>query len=209
MIRRFLALAIVSLFVMFPITAQSTADDEDEGITLYSDTTTISSSQTHNISVIAGDSIMNFNLNAPLQLFSDLTTIGGTMALGAIVLFFLILLIPLIIIIILIIYFIRHNNAREKAIISAIESGREISIDLLPDVLLPKERLWRKGLKNISIGLGIAVLALFISFKLLAGIGFFIAIYGAWQAVAARTTKESDRYLDSKIKDKEKEDVEP
>ncbi len=178
---------------LLPIMAASNQEDEDqadEGISLYSDTTsqglsTLNSQSNNN----ASRGCISLDMNNPIQMLMDLATIGGAIALIALLIF----AIPLILIIVLVIYLLRCRQKKEKAVLHALENGQQISTELLPEVFMPNELLWRKGLRNIFLGLGIAVFAFIINFKILLGIGLFIAIYGAWQAIAAKTTKTPNK----------------
>ena len=56
--------------------------------------------------------------------------------------------------------------------------------------------MWQRGVKNIFIGLGIAVLFYCFGFESLAGIGWLVAICGVGQAIIGKTTQRKNNRND-------------
>ena len=91
--------------------------------------------------------------------------------------------------IVMILYFVfRRRKERYKIVEKAMETGRPLPKDMLNPDLESKELLWRKGVKNFFIGLGLVALFLSFGFDSLTGVGALVAIYGVGQAVIARTS---------------------
>lgn len=59
------------------------------------------------------------------------------------------------------------------------------------------EWLWRRGIRNLAIGLGIALLFLCMGAKAITGVGLLIACYGGGQMVMARTSANKKNDIDS------------
>ena len=72
----------------------------------------------------------------------------------------------------------------------AMMSGQTMPQDIVRKAVETDYEQWRRGLKNIFLGLGIAVLCYCLGAYRLAGIGWLVAIYGAGLAVIARTSKK-------------------
>ena len=68
----------------------------------------------------------------------------------------------------------------------AMENGQPI-----PDQFMEPEKTdtWQRGVKNIFIGVGIAVLFYCFGFESLAGIGWLVAICGVGQAVIGKASQ--------------------
>lgn len=182
------------------------------GIVVFSDT---ASMDTAGLSVGGGVNMLGFwndenafkDINDPIALFAYLAEIGG---LTSVILsfFFLLLLIVLallpVIIVGLIIYFILKNrNERYRMFEKAMENGRPLPNDFMDRKFSGDDLIWRKGIRNIAIGLGIVVFGFIVSASFFRGVGCIILIYGIGQAVIARTSagKNSRRNYDDDMKD--------
>ena len=68
------------------------------------------------------------------------------------------------------------------------ETGQPLPDDMKRGAIESNEVLWRKGVKNFFIGLGL--IAVFVSFDIesLIGVGVLVALYGAGQGVIAKTS---------------------
>ena len=88
----------------------------------------------------------------------------------------------------------------------AMESGRPIPDNLLKKDDFSNEALWKKGVKNGCLGIGLVVCFYIIGANPLTGIGWLVFFYGLGQCIIARTTgrrkrtDESDFFMDD-IKD--------
>ena len=60
------------------------------------------------------------------------------------------------------------------------------------------EYLWKKGIKNVFLGIGLAILFKCLGADPLTGIGWLVALYGVGQAVISKTSsRKRDRYDDN------------
>lgn len=88
-----------------------------------------------------------------------------------------------------------YKNRKQKARLAelAMEKGQPLPEGLAPGRLEPVELVWRKGIRNVSIGLGLACLFAFMEWGWAIGIALFVAIYGGGQMVIARTSAAKGR----------------
>lgn len=89
----------------------------------------------------------------------------------------------------LIIYLIvKSRNQKLRLAEMAIKSGQPIPDFVAKNKTIRNDLMWSKGIKNISIGIGLTIMFFILGFNSLCGIGLLIAIYGVGQAVIAKTT---------------------
>ena len=191
--------------------ASEVSADDTAAIVAYSDTASSdtvahasqSSRQTWQQQVLDDDTSWN-RVSDPFELIAYLTTIG----MGGVVvaIFFVLLCIvvvfsPIILIAVILYLVFKRRNERYKAMEKAVESGRPVPEEMRSPVFESSEVLWRKGVKNFFIGLGLV--AMFLSFDVeeLVGIGVLVALYGAGQAVIAYTTRKKNEAKDDGIDD--------
>lgn len=172
-------------------------------IEAYSDTTAVdtaagngvaspsSYSSGHSVSISLGD------VSDPFDLIAYLVTVGAggvIVAVFFVILGLLFLLSPLILIGLIFYFVFRRRKERYKIVEKAMETGRPVPEEFVGNDKADRDILWRRGIKNASIGLGIVALALVISADFLAGVGLLFAFYGAGQAVIiARTSGKNSR----------------
>lgn len=183
---------------------EQTAQTDTAGIEAYSDTTTVSqadtSASTSEDTYDKGNNIkLSFDdVSDPFNLIAYLTTIGVGGVIVAI--FFVILCLltvfsPVILIAVILYLLVRRKRERYRIIEKAMETGQPIPDELRRTETMSSDMLWRRGIRNASIGLGIVALALCMWSDFIGGVGLVILFYGLGQAVIARTTnrKKDDK----------------
>lgn len=103
---------------------------------------------------------------------------------------------PIVLVCFIFYFLFRRHNDRYRIMEQAVEKGVSLPKDLFRDTFESKERLFRKGVRTASIGLGVIVFSFFVHNHTLCGIGFMIAIYGAGQALIGRTSRRRDESED-------------
>ena len=179
--------------------------DEEEGIVAYSDTTSVSDTVStgknyvnigrHNITIY-GDDDEDFSVSEKwlLEILSGTAGIGATLfALFIVILIFIFLCAPFIIIALIIWYQIRKNNQRLEFARKAMESGQPLPQEVLPVDRQTDLYLWRKGLRNTFLGLGLIIAGGVLNMPFLTAIGFIVCCMGIGQAVIAKTTKKDNK----------------
>ena len=88
-----------------------------------------------------------------------------------------------------------YKNRKQKLRLAelAMAKGQPLPDSLAPGRLEPAELVWRKGIRNVSVGLGLACLFAFMEWGWAIGIALFVAIYGGGQMVIARTSAAKKR----------------
>lgn len=154
-------------------TAGNAAHDADE-VVAYSDTT-MSADSSSAQSVSNADQYDDSDRYNPSR-FSDFIV--------AIMLLFLFM--PIIIVFIIIRYIIRRHNDRVRLAEKAMEQGCQLSDEQMPLSRKSPEYMWRRGVRNVSMGLGLMLLFWFLNANPLVGIGGLIACLGAGQMFMVR-----------------------
>lgn len=187
--------------------AATNPQDDDEGIVAYSDTTsasdTVSIGKTHikvgksNITIIGDDDDLE-DLSVDKKWLLDI--LSGTAGIGAmlfalfiVILIFIFLCAPFIIIALIIWYQIRKSNQRLEFARKAMESGQPLPQEVLPMDRQTDVYLWRKGLRNTFLGLGLVIAGGVLDMSLLIAIGFIVCFMGIGQTVIAKTTKKGHK----------------
>ena len=179
--------------------APAVAAVDSGGVVAYSDTTSADSSVAVGASAPAvGHSVsLSFDdISDPLSLIANLTTIGAggvAMAILMVVIGLVFLLSPVILAVVILYLLFRRRNERYNSAGKAMETGQPLHKDVRRAEMESKELLWRKGVKNFFIGLGLVALFLSLGVDGLAGVGALVALYGVGQAVIARTSARKGR----------------
>jgi hypothetical protein len=122
---------------------------------------------------------------------------GGLGAILAVILILLIILGPFIFVGFIIYLIFKNRRQRYQLAEKAMESGQQIPQELVRTELQSDEYLWKKGIKNVFLGIGLAILFKCLGADPLTGIGWLIALYGVGQAVISKTSsRKRDRYDD-------------
>ena len=193
-----------------PRTAVVDDNKDDNGIEAYSDTSsTAEQLDTAAYSTTAdADDVNDSNrfdpsrFSDPFSWFAFLGTSGFvgiviTILLIGVVLLFLFM--PLIIVLLIIRYLVRRHNDRVRLAEKAMEQGQPISEGEMPLNKKSPDYLWRRGVRNVSIGAGLALFFWFLGADSLVGIGLLVACLGVGQMFMVRYN------YDSKFKRKEEE----
>ena len=170
------------------------ADKPDEGIEAYSDTSSVvpADSDAYDAGfAMPVDDSNRFNpsrFDDPFSWLASLSTsfVGVVIAIFVILLVLLFLLMPFIILLLIIRYFIRRHNDRVRLAEKAMETGQPLSEEEMPLGEKSPEYMWRRGVRNVSIGLGLMLFFWFLGMESLIGIGGLIAIMGAGQMFMVR-----------------------
>ena len=165
----------------------------DEGIEAYSDTTS---------AVIDA-----FPFDDSDFAFAEkmIDRFGGFFAFLIILLVFLFLAAPFIILALVLWLIFRNRNRRYKLAEKAMETGQPLPQELIRTEQQSDEYLWKKGIKNTALGIGLVAFFYCLGADPLVGIGWLGALFGVGQAVIAKTSaskrdKQSDdfKYFDEK-----------
>lgn len=172
-------------------TTANTSGNEDEGIEAYSDTTGACADTTGGY---AQDSLMSHSYSVNLNgiglgnIFNEFPSIMSGMF-GAALILLIIFVFPPIAILALLLYFIYKSRKQNiKPAGTAMQNGQPMPGQQLGQAAISDEQMWRKGIKNIFLGIGLMFLFGFMGFNTGIGIGFLVLFYGAGQAVTARTS---------------------
>ena len=101
---------------------------------------------------------------------------------------FLFLMSPVIIILFIIRYLIKRHNDRVILAQKAMETGQPVPADVAPSPKRTNEDLWRKGINNAAIGVGLMLMFWWMGTKEIAGVGALVLCMGIGQMFIARTS---------------------
>lgn len=169
----------------------------DENVA-FSDTTSVTTysfdeaNSTDDANAAVNDSPLNFShYDNPFAWFATLFTAGFggiVLALLVIVVVFTFIFAPFIILFMILRYLMRRHNDRVELAEKAMEAGVDVPEHLRPVSRQSDDYMWRKGVKNASIGFGLMVIFFFWDIRFFAGIGGFVLCYGIGQMLIARTS---------------------
>lgn len=161
----------------------------DEGIEAYSDTTSaVIDSVANSGTYVSVDDSFPFDdehLDFVEKMFERF---GGFFAFLIILLVFLFLTAPLIILALVLWLIFRNRNRRYKLAEKAMETGQPIPQEFIRTEQQTDDYLWKKGIKNTALGLGLVAFFYCLGADPLVGIGWLVALFGVGQAVIARTS---------------------
>lgn len=181
-------------------TPQPSVDADTAGIELFSDTTNVDTtdvSTTHsgtNGIDWEGDWDSDEDLSPEDVLgLLGLGVSGTALGIVAVIFALFIIALPFLGIALIVWLIVRSRNRRYRIAEKAVESGQPI-----PDQLMEPEKtdMWQRGIKNIFLGLGLAVLFYCFGMESLAGIGWLVAICGVGQAVIGKTSQRRNNRND-------------
>lgn len=180
----------------------------DEGIEAYSDTSSVSA-VTDTATYVQDSQTDDYNRFSPKRFDDPLSWLaylcsasfwGVAFTILFVGLFLLVLFSPLIIVLPIIRYIIRRHNDRVRLAEKAMESGQAFD-EQMPLSRRSPEYMWRKGVKNVSIGVGLMIFFWFLGAESVVGIGGLIACMGAGQMFMARHNYNGRTRADSKPDD--------
>lgn len=111
---------------------------------------------------------------------------GILITLFSLLLLFLFLVMPFIAFFMVLRYIVRRHKDRVRLAEMAIRQGHPLTAGQMDFELRPRSYMWRKGVKNLSVGIGLMIFFLFLGVEPLAGIGALVACMGAGKMFMAR-----------------------
>lgn len=165
---------------------------DEEGIVAYSDTVTADTAS-------AANGGATFDNDAPVSR-DELLEFYNSLP-GWIVKLFLILcvfvpmllcfLAPIIVVLLVIRYFMRRHKDRVRLAEMAMEKGEPFTDELKPLSKKSPEYMWRRGVRNTSIGAGLMIFFWFFGMQPLMGIGALVACIGLGQMFMVKYNYDS------------------
>lgn len=176
------------------VTASAATDSAHVGIDVYSDTTALSADSVYQAQ--AGDDVDIEGLDEIVDALKPVAGAGGmvamlvgmVVAMVTIVGVLLLLLAPIIIIIMLIRNAYKQRSERLRLVEKAMENGQPIPSEICKQMSDDNDRLWKVGIRNTAIGVGLILMFCFWQSGMLMGVGALLACYGIGQLVIVRTT---------------------
>ena len=190
-----------------PTTAS--AVDSSAALEAYSDTTSVSNSAGATSTGVSQDLFDDDDFDDnPFHFMRQMVGMGvGGIIIACLCILFLILvgLAPFAALVAIIYFSIRRHNDRVKLTEKAMEMGQSVPEGVAAPRAPLNDALGRKGVKNASVGIGLAMMFVFFHSKSLVGVGLFVLCYGLGQIYMARESrKRNDRE-----RDKENNDLRP
>ena len=173
----------------------SKAKTYQQGIEAYSDTSStagVKDSMVQPVTIYHNGTKIEPGLDPVTRaILSGTLGVGGFMlAIVVILAVLLFLLAPLVAFIFLIKYFINRHNKRVELAEKAIENGVPIPEAAKPLKSESPEYYWKRGIRNVSLGVGMAIMFAFVDGSgFLVGCSLLLACYGIGQLVISKTTK--------------------
>ena len=160
----------------------SVAEDEDEAVTT---TTTVTNSD-------------DWDYEDPFSWLEGLTLSTGGILIACLVLLIILLiaLSPFILLALIMRFIIKRHNDRITLAERAMETGQPIPEELKTVDKQDDEYLWRRGIKNVAIGIGLALMFWIWKSTMLMGVGALVLCIGIGQMVIARTSANKNNPQD-------------
>ena len=204
--KRYLIIILLAGALLAPVTIQAqkhrhhpqvvnptSLPDDTAGIVAYSDTTSIDTAGTSLPASVDDDFddedvyVDNFPLNDLKDMFG--VGVGGTIVAILVILVMLLIAIAPFLVVIFIVYLVfKNRRQRYELAEKAMSSGQQIPQELVRTERQSDDYLWKKGIKNIFVGIGLAILFKCLGADPLTGIGWLVALYGVGQAVISKTS---------------------
>ena len=164
------------------------ADSMEDGIEAFSDTTqAIAQTTSNNV-----DNWDSDNYDDPFAWLVALTasTGGILLAIFIVLMVLLFILFPFIILALLLRFIIKRHNDRVTLAEKAMENGQPIPDEIMSIDKQSEDYMWKRGIRNVAIGLGIMVMFWIWNADTLTGIGALIFCYGIGQMIISKTSKK-------------------
>lgn len=164
------------------------ADSMEDGIEAFSDTTqAIAQTTSNNV-----DNWDSDNYDNPFAWLVALTasTGGILLAIFIVLMVLLFILFPFIILALLLRFIIKRHNDRVTLAEKAMENGQPIPDEIMSIDKQSEDYMWKRGIRNVAIGLGIMVMFWIWNADTLTGIGALIFCYGIGQMIISKTSKK-------------------
>jgi len=204
--KRYLIIILLAGALLAPVTIQAqkhrhhpqvvnptSLPDDTAGIVAYSDTTSVDTAGTSLPASVDDDFddedvyVDNFPLNDLKDMFG--VGVGGTIVAILVILVTLLIAIAPFLVVIFIVYLVfKNRRQRYELAEKAMSSGQQIPQELVRTERQSDDYLWKKGIKNIFVGIGLAILFKCLGADPLTGIGWLVALYGVGQAVISKTS---------------------
>ena len=168
---------------------------QSEGVEAYSDTSSVADAGADSLAVVESTSVDDSNryspgrFDDPFSWFAFMCSSGAfgiLLTILIVVLSLLFLFMPLIIVLLIIRYLVRRHNDRMRIAEKAMESGQSVSEERMPLSRKSPDYMWRRGVLNVSIGVGLMLLFWFMGTEMLVGVGGLVACLGAGQMFMVR-----------------------
>lgn len=167
----------------------TSADSVNTGITVYSDTTQADTCAQSGWHMQFDDDMPDTPITELVEAFKPMFGVGGIMLAVVITIgVFLLLLAPIIIIIVLIHSVYKQRSERMRLAQKALEKGQAIPEVICKHTPETNDALWKRGIRNVSIGVGMILMFMFWQSAVLMGVGALVACYGVGQLVIVRTS---------------------
>lgn len=161
---------------------------DEEGVVAYSDTVTADTAS-------AANGGATFDNDAPVsrdELLSFYNSLPGWIVkLYVFVPMLLCFLAPIIVVLLVIRYFMRRHKDRVRLAEMAMEKGEPFTDELKPLSKKSPEYMWRRGVRNTSIGAGLMIFFWFFGMQSLMGIGALVACIGLGQMFLVKYNYDS------------------
>lgn len=162
------------------------ADSLEDGIDAFSDTTVVISQTPASTNDWDPDDYDN-----PFDWVRNMmkTTGGILIVLFILLLVLLFILFPFIILALLLRFIIKRHNDRVNLAEKAMESGQPIPEEIMSVDKQSEGYLWKRGVRNVAIGLGLMLMFWIWNSETLVGIGVLIFCYGVGQMIISKTNR--------------------
>ena len=171
--------------------------DGDDGMEAYSDTssTSISGYGGGNTSVDDSNRYDPARFTDPFSWIAFMCTSsfwGVLLTIFVMVLIFLFFAMPFILLIVIVRYLVRRHNDRVRLAEMAMKQGRPLDEIKMGMNRKSRSYMWRRGVRNLSLGVGLVLLFWCLGAEPFVGIGGLVACMGAGQMFMARNRYDAN-----------------